>query len=94
VCGHTHLQFDRFLDGIRVINAGSVGAPYEAEPGAYWALLGSGVELRRTEYDVEAAAAAIAATGYPRAAELLIPDPEGVGELDPGTSDAGSTSPS
>jgi hypothetical protein len=29
-----------------------------------------------------------------RAAELLIPDPEGVGELDPDTSDAGSTSPS
>jgi hypothetical protein len=28
-----------------------------------------------------------------RAAELLIPDPEGVGELDPDTSDAGSTSP-
>jgi putative phosphoesterase len=69
VCGHTHVQFDRVVDGIRVVNAGSVGAPYEAEPGAYWALLGTGVDLRRTDYDVEAAAAAIAATGYPRAAE-------------------------
>ncbi len=36
VCGHTHLQFDRTIDGIRVVNAGSVGAPYEAEPDAYW----------------------------------------------------------
>src|SRR5439155_8776632 len=79
VCGHTHVQFDRAVDGIRVVNAGSVGAPYEAEPGAYWALLGDDVELRRTGYDLEAAAAAIAATGYPRAADALTylqPDPE------------------
>jgi putative phosphoesterase len=71
VCGHTHLQFDRSLDGIRVVNAGSVGAPYEVEPAAYWALLGDDVELRRTEYDVEAAVAAITATGYPKAAEAV-----------------------
>jgi putative phosphoesterase len=79
VCGHTHVQFDRAVDGVRVVNAGSVGAPYEAEPGAYWALLDADVELRRTAYDVEAAAAAIAATGYPRAAEAvtyLMPDPD------------------
>lgn len=71
VCGHTHVQFDRVVDGTRVVNAGSVGAPYEAEPGAYWALLGADVELRRTPYDVEAAVAAIAATGYPRADEAV-----------------------
>jgi hypothetical protein len=65
------VQFDRTVDGIRVVNTGSVGAPYEAEPGAYWALLGDGVELRRTAYDVEAATAAILATGYPRAGEHL-----------------------
>ena len=79
VCGHTHVQFDRVVDGIRVVNAGSVGAPYEAEPGAYWALLAADVELRRTAYDVEGAAATIAATGYPRAAEFvtyLTADPE------------------
>jgi diadenosine tetraphosphatase ApaH/serine/threonine PP2A family protein phosphatase len=79
VCGHTHVQFDRIVDGIRVVNAGSVGAPYEAEPGAYWALLAADIELRRTAYDVEAAAAAIAAGGYPRAAEAvtyLTADPE------------------
>ena len=79
VCGHTHVQFDRAVDGIRVINAGSVGAPYEAEPAAYWALLGTDIELRRTDYDVDAAVAAIAATGYPKAAEAvtyLTPDAE------------------
>ena len=79
VCGHTHLQFDRTVDGIRVVNAGSVGAPYEAEPAAYWALLEGDVDFRRTDYDVEGALAEIAASGYPRAGDAslyLLPDPE------------------
>jgi predicted phosphodiesterase len=70
VCGHTHVQFDREAAGRRLVNAGSVGMPYEAGPGAYWALLGPEVELRRTAYDLEAAAAAIRATGFPGAEEL------------------------
>jgi len=48
VCGHTHMQFERTIAGKRVINSGSVGAPYEDEPGAYWTL---DLEHRRTEYD-------------------------------------------
>jgi putative phosphoesterase len=49
VCGHTHVQFDRRIDDIRLVNAGSIGMPYEHEPGAYWALLdGTDVELRHT----------------------------------------------
>jgi putative phosphoesterase len=51
VCGHTHVQFDRRIGDIRLVNAGSIGMPYEREPGAYWALLdGTDVQLRRTEY--------------------------------------------
>jgi putative phosphoesterase len=50
VAGHTHIQDDRRAGGVRWINAGSVGMPYEDAPGAYWALLGPDVELRRTEY--------------------------------------------
>jgi predicted phosphodiesterase len=50
VCGHTHIRFDRTISGVRVVNAGSVGWPYEDVDGAYWALLGPGVEHRRTEY--------------------------------------------
>jgi predicted phosphodiesterase len=68
---------------LEVTGLGSVrfchGAPYEAGPGAYWALLGPDVEFRRTAYDVEAAARAMAATGYPRApdpATFLLRDPE------------------
>jgi putative phosphoesterase len=48
VCGHTHMQFDRFVGGVRVVNAGSVGMPYEEEPGAYWLL---DLAHRRTPYD-------------------------------------------
>lgn len=60
VVGHTHVQFDRRLaNGLRVVNAGSVGMPYEGRQGAYWTVLGPDVELRRTEYDVDAAIAAI-----------------------------------
>jgi putative phosphoesterase len=51
VCGHTHIQFDKRIGDVRVVNAGSVGMPYESEPGAYWAALGPDVELRRTEYE-------------------------------------------
>jgi predicted phosphodiesterase len=71
VCGHTHHQFDRRLDGVRVVNAGSVGLAYEGQWGAYWALLGPDVELRRTEYDGEAAAAAVRATTYPDPEEKI-----------------------
>jgi diadenosine tetraphosphatase ApaH/serine/threonine PP2A family protein phosphatase len=61
VCGHTHVQFDRLVGDLRVVNAGSVGMPYEHEPGAYWAMLGPEVELRRTPYDPPD----IAASGWP-----------------------------
>jgi predicted phosphodiesterase len=69
VCGHTHMQFDRKVGATRVVNAGSVGAPF-GEPGAYWLLLGPDVELRRTAYDFEGAAKRILATDYPQAEEL------------------------
>ena len=65
VCGHTHHQFDRKTDNFRVINAGSIGMPYEGKPGAFWALLGPGVDLRRTEYDFEGAVEDALSTGYP-----------------------------
>ena len=71
VGGHTHVQFERVVDGIRFVNAGSVGIPYEGKQGAFWALLQDGVvELRRTVYAVDAAAAAIRTTTYPNAEQL------------------------
>jgi predicted phosphodiesterase len=69
VAGHTHLQVDRVVGGHRFVVAGSVGRPYEGTPGAFWALLDEDVELLRTDYDVEQAAAAIRATDHPDAEE-------------------------
>ncbi len=69
VCGHTHMQFDRKVGDVRVVNAGSVGMPY-GEPGAYWVKLGPDVDLRRTPYDLERAAERIRCTGYPQAADF------------------------
>jgi predicted phosphodiesterase len=69
VCGHTHMQFDRTIGRLRVVNAGSVGMPF-GDPGAYWLLLGPGVEFQRTEYDLEIAASRIRQTDYPKAKEF------------------------
>ena len=79
VCGHTHMQFDRMVARTRIVNAGSVGMPFQ-EAGAYWALIGPDVKLRRTRYDLEAAAARVRATAYPlaeqAAASILEPPAE------------------
>jgi predicted phosphodiesterase len=67
VCGHTHMPFIRLAHGRLVINPGSVGMPY-GQPGAHWALLGPGAELRRTVLDTDAACTLIAAgSGFPGA---------------------------
>ena len=69
VCGHTHMQFDRRIGKVRVVNAGSVGMPF-GEPGAYWLLLGPNVQLRHTSYDLTKAAERIRATSYPQAQDF------------------------
>jgi diadenosine tetraphosphatase ApaH/serine/threonine PP2A family protein phosphatase len=68
VGGHTHVQFDRRVGDRRLVNAGSIGLPYEGESGiACWALLGPEVGLRRARYDVQRAVDALADSGYPDA---------------------------
>ena len=67
VAGHTHMQLDRNVDGIRWVNAGSVGMPYEGDVAAFWALLGPDVELRRTPFDVERSVREVLESGWPDA---------------------------
>lgn len=71
VCGHTHMQFDRTVGRIQVLNAGSVGMPF-GEPGAYWLLLGPGVQFRHIPYDLAEAAERIRATNYPQAHDFAL----------------------
>lgn len=55
VAGHTHQQDDRMVDGVRFVNAGSVGLPYEGSAEACWLWIEDGVpELCRTAYDAVA----------------------------------------
>jgi len=71
VSAHTHIQFDRVVAGVRSVNPGSIGMPYQGRPGAYWALLGPEVELRRTEYDLELAVSRYRGTSDPLADAMI-----------------------
>jgi predicted phosphodiesterase len=72
VCGHTHHQFELAAGDRRmVVNAGSVGMPYQGAAAAFWLLLGPDVELRRTDYDVDAALETMRATGAPGIDEAM-----------------------
>lgn len=72
VCGHTHMQFDRTFGSVRLVNAGSVGMPYERRPGAYWLMLGEEVELRRTDYDMKNVIGAMRTSGCPHVDQVFI----------------------
>jgi predicted phosphodiesterase len=64
VFGHSHQQFRRSgRDGTDLVNPGSVGMPLDGDVRAAWATWDGDFEFRRTEYDVERAAAAYRAMG-------------------------------
>jgi predicted phosphodiesterase len=64
--GHTHLQYERTVESMRIIGSGSVGLPYTSGPfGARWAILGPDVELICTPYDIGHARRRVTASGYP-----------------------------
>ena len=63
--GHSHRQFRRpGPNGTHLVNPGSVGAPLDGDPRAAWAIYENGeIVFRRTEYDVERAAAQMRSYG-------------------------------
>jgi predicted phosphodiesterase len=66
VAGHTHQQDDRAVGGVRFVNAGSVGLPYEGDGAARWLWVAGGrPELRRTAYDAVGAGQRMLAAGWP-----------------------------
>jgi putative phosphoesterase len=72
VIGHTHHQFDRTVDELRVINAGSVGMAYESDVAAYWTILDDGEPIfRRTRFDVARAVAEMRKSDWPHAPEFI-----------------------
>jgi diadenosine tetraphosphatase ApaH/serine/threonine PP2A family protein phosphatase len=66
VAGHTHQQDDREVNGVRFVNAGSVGLPYEGDGAARWLWIADGIpSQRQTPYDAAAAGRRILAAGWP-----------------------------
>jgi predicted phosphodiesterase len=63
--GHSHQQFRRpGPDGTTLVNPGSVGMPLDHDQRGAWALLEDGeIRFRRTEYDVDRAAAQMRSFG-------------------------------
>lgn len=68
--GHTHRPWSRTVDGIRLVNTGSVGRPKDGDPRAGFVVVemtveGVAVEVERVEYDVARAARAIRESALP-----------------------------
>ncbi len=69
--GHTHIPWLRTVDGVQLVNAGSVGRPKDGDWRAGYALVdfakddATTVEFVRVEYDVAGAAAGIIESGLP-----------------------------
>jgi predicted phosphodiesterase len=64
VFGHSHQQFRRpGPSGTDLVNPGSVGMPLDGDRRAAWATRNDDFRFRRSEYDVERAAAAYRAMG-------------------------------
>ena len=68
--GHTHRPVDRTVDGVRLVNDGSVGLPLDGDTRPAYALLDfesdrCTVAIRRVAYDVEPVVAELERVGHP-----------------------------
>lgn len=80
VCGHTHIPFFREVNGLFIVNDGSVGRPKDGDWRATWALLEVEEKLRvsfcRCEYDLTLLKEAYPRSGLPgEFLEDLLPSP-------------------
>jgi putative phosphoesterase len=88
--GHSHLQFMLYSGHTTIINPGSVGLPRDGDPRAAYAIITEdGPILRRVEYDVDAAVAAVDAARLPESARQTLTEVLRTGRLgrkaEPGT---------
>jgi putative phosphoesterase len=73
VCvGHSHMQFRLDVDGVTVLNPGSVGQPRDGDPRAAYAVIDDGnIELKRVAYPFEETIARVEAAPLPAKAKRL-----------------------
>jgi predicted phosphodiesterase len=74
--GHTHQAIDRVVDGVRVVNPGSVSNPPDGGAEAHWVLLeadsmGYTLVRRAVTWDVRAMLARLAASGHPDPSHIV-----------------------
>jgi putative phosphoesterase len=71
--GHTHNPFALKLNHLTVLNPGSVGLPRDSDWRASYAIIdGKNIELKRIEYDREAAIQSLQATKFPDIAKTML----------------------
>jgi putative phosphoesterase len=74
VCvGHSHQQFSLCIDGVVVVNPGSVGQPRDGNPSAAYAVIDDQkVVLKRVAYPVEETVARVEAAPFPDLAKRML----------------------
>ena len=72
--GHSHMQFNLAVEGVVIVNPGSVGQPRDGDPRAAYAVIdGNKIELKRVAYPIEETVARIEASPLPaRAKQIMI----------------------
>jgi diadenosine tetraphosphatase ApaH/serine/threonine PP2A family protein phosphatase len=68
VLGHTHIQHKAVVDNRIIVNPGSVGQPWDGNPGAAYAVLDTDelcVELHRVSYDIDEVISRVEELGLP-----------------------------
>ena len=64
--GHTHLPMVRAINGVSIVNPGSVGQPRDGIPMASYAIWEDGrIEVKRVRYDIEATVKGLQTTNIP-----------------------------
>ena len=87
VCvGHSHMQFNLEVDGVVVLNPGSVGQPRDGDPRAAYAIIEDNrIELKRVAYPIEETIARVEAMPWPRRAKEIMAHVLRLGRLPLGT---------
>jgi putative phosphoesterase len=83
VCvGHSHLQFNLLVDGVLIVNPGSVGQPRDGDPRAAYAVIDDNrIELKRVAYPIEETVARIVESPLPDRAKQIMCDGLRLGRL-------------
>jgi putative phosphoesterase len=71
--GHSHMQFNLSVDGVVVVNPGSVGQPRDGDPRAAYAVIdGDRIELKRVAYPIDESIARVEESPLPERAKRLM----------------------